>query len=282
MPNPFVKLLPARFRNSDPTIPVVRLTGTIAAGGALGRATLNLSACAQPLAKAFESKGPAVAILVNSPGGSPVQSRFIYQRIRDLAREKKKKVHVFVEDVAASGGYMIACAGDDITADPSSIVGSIGVISAGFGFVDAIEKLGVERRVYTAGENKSVLDPFQPPKERDIEHLKSLPLEIHDVFKGLVRESRGSRLSDDPELFSGLFWTGEGALERGLIDGIGDVRSAMKQRYGDKTELKLIEVRRGLFGRRPPSIEMGELARAGASAGLAALEERALWERYGL
>ena len=282
--NPFLRLLPARLRNTDPTIPVVRLTGTIAAGGALGRATLNLSACAQPLGKAFAEKGPAVAILVNSPGGSPVQSHFIYKRIRALAAEKKKKVHVFVEDVAASGGYMIACAGDDITADPSSIVGSIGVISAGFGFVEAIEKLGVERRVYTAGENKSVLDPFLPPKERDVEHLKSLQLEIHDVFKTLVRDARGERLGDDPDLFSGLFWTGEAARERGLVDDVGDVRSSLKRLYGPKTKMKLIDVRRGLFGRRPPSIgpDAEALAAEAVVAGLGALEDRAHWARFGL
>ena len=226
---------------------------------------------------------------MNSPGGSPVQSHFIHQRIRALAEEKKKRVHVFVEDVAASGGYMIACAGDDITADPSSIVGSIGVISAGFGFTQAIEKIGVERRIYTAGENKSVLDPFLPPKERDIEHLKALQLQIHDVFKTLVRDSRGERLGDDPELFSGLFWTGEAARERGLVDAIGDVRSSLKARYGAKTKLKLIEVRRGLFGRRPPSIDAAVAqgmaqGQAGDAvvAGLAALEDRAAWGRYGL
>ncbi|MEL6437488.1 MAG: S49 family peptidase, partial [Pseudomonadota bacterium] len=159
------KLLPKRFRNDVPTVPVVRLQGMIAAGGSTFNPTLSLASCAQNLERAFKMKeAPAVALAVNSPGGSPVQSRLIYKRIRDLAKEHDKEVLVFCEDVAASGGYMIACAGDEVFADPSSIVGSIGVISAGFGFVEAIDKIGVERRVYTAGKNKSTLDPFAPAK----------------------------------------------------------------------------------------------------------------------
>ena len=283
----YTRFLPAKYRNPDPTIPVVRLVGSIAAGGGIGRATLNLSACASPLAKAFgDKKTPAVAIVINSPGGSPVQSHLIYKRIRDLAVEHKKKVHVFVEDVAASGGYMIACAGDDIHADPSSITGSIGVVAATFGFTEAIEKLGVERRVYTAGSNKSVLDPFSPAKESDIAHLKSLQLDIHRMFIDLVKASRGERLSDDDEIFSGLFWAGEASLERGLIDGIGDVRSVLKRMYGPKTKLSLIEVKRGLFGRPRSSIgaslvrassidlDMQGIAHEATLGALAALEER--------
>ena len=273
------KLLPKSLRNSDPTIPVVRLAGSIASGGGLGRTTLNLATVAAPLAKAFDDKKtPAVAIIVNSPGGSPVQSHLIYRRIRDLAAEKKKKVHIFVEDVAASGGYMIACAGDDIHADPSSVVGSIGVISAGFGFTEAIDKLGVERRVFTAGESKSTLDPFKPTEDADVEHLQTLLVDIHDVFKRLVREARGDRLSDDPSIFEGRFWAGAGALERGLVDGIGDVRTVLKGLYGPKTKLKLTDVRRGIFNRRTPSID----ARDWVDAGMAALEDRALRSRYGL
>ena len=276
----FKTLLPARWRNSDPTIPVVRLAGTIASGGALGRTTLNLATVASPLAKAFDEKAPAVAILVNSPGGSPVQSHLIFRRIRDLALEKKKRVHVFVEDVAASGGYMIACAGDDIHADPSSVVGSIGVISAGFGFQDAIGKLGVERRVYTAGESKSTLDPFKPADTDDVAHLGTLLVEIHDVFKTLVRDARGDRLGDDPAIFEGRFWAGQSALDRGLVDGIGDVRTVLKRLYGPKTKMKLTDVRRGIFGRRPASIAgMGGEPAEGAAA---ALEERAMRARYGL
>ena len=275
----FKKLLPRSMRNPDPTIPVVRLTGSIASGGGLGRTTLNLSAVASPLAKAFgDKKTPAVAIIVNSPGGSPVQSHLIYRRIRDLAVEKKKKVHVFVEDVAASGGYMIACAGDDIHADPSSVVGSIGVISAGFGFTEAIEKLGVERRVFTAGESKSTLDSFKPLEDADVDHLETLLVDIHDVFKQLVREARGDRLGDDPSIFEGRFWAGAGALERGLVDGIGDVRTVLKRLYGPKTKLKLTSVRRGLFNRPTPSIRVEEMV----GAALAQIEERALRARYGL
>ena len=279
----FKKLLPKSMRNGDPTIPVVRLTGSIASGGGLGRTTLNIATIAAPLAKAFnDKKAPAVAILVNSPGGSPVQSHLIYKRIRDLATEKKKKVHVFVEDVAASGGYMIACAGDDIHADPSSVVGSIGVISAGFGFTEAIDKLGVERRVFTAGESKSTLDPFKPTEDADVEHLQTLLVDIHDVFKRLVKEARGDRLGDDPAIFEGRFWAGAGALERGLVDGIGDVRSVLKRLYGPKTKLQLTDVRRGIFNRRTPSITGEEIAHSTISAGAAILDDRALRARFGL
>lgn len=268
------------------TIPVVKMSGMIAAGGTAFRPSLSLSGVAEPLDRAFAiKKAPAVAIVVNSPGGSPVQSRLIYKRIRDLAAEKKKKVHVFVEDVAASGGYMIACAGDDITADPSSVVGSIGVISSSFGFVEALDKLGVERRVYTAGQNKSVLDPFLPAKEADIERLKRLQLEIHGVFIDLVRESRGVRLQDDEDLFTGAFWTGLKAINLGLIDGIGDIRQTLRDRYGDKVEMPLIEAKKGLFGRRVGggvSLDQAAFA-AGAADGLFTMaEEKALWSRYGL
>jgi len=259
-------------------------------GGSQFRPALNIASCAGILERAFEDKAaPAVAIVVNSPGGSPVQSRLIYKRIRDLAEEKKKKVHVFVEDAAASGGYMIACAGDDITVDPSSIVGSIGVVSASFGFVDAIKKAGVKRRVYTAGQNKSVLDPFMPEKKEDINRLKALQLEIHDVFINLVKESRGDRLADNKDLFTGMFWTGEKGIELGLADAIGDVRSSLKARYGENTELKLIEVKKGLFGRRSASgvsflsqTAVTDVAAHAADGLMSVAEERALWSRLGL
>ena len=290
--SPFAKLLPARLRRSDPTIPVVRLVGTIAAGGGIGRASLNLSACASPLGKAFaDKKAPAVAIVVNSPGGSPVQSHLIYKRIRDLATERKKKVHVFVEDVAASGGYMIACAGDDIHVDVSSITGSIGVVAATFGFVDAIDKIGVERRVYTAGDNKVLLDPFQAPQQKDIDHLLDIQKDIHRGFIDLVKASRGERLSDDPEIFSGLFWAGEESVRRGLADGIGDVRGTLKRLYGAKTKLRLTEVKRGLFGRPRPSIQAALPGSAGIAGDVAGrlpgavveeVREQAIWGRYGL
>lgn len=288
------KLLPAKLRakfgSDDIVIPVVKLTGAIAAGGSALRPSLNLGSCALRLEKAFETKGaPAVAIVVNSPGGSPVQSRLIYQRIRALAAEHNKHVHVYVEDAAASGGYMIACAGDDITVDPSSIVGSIGVISASFGFVDAIGKIGVKRRVYTAGQNKSVLDPFMPEKKADIDRLKALQLEIHEIFIDLVKQSRGDRLVEHKDMFTGLFWTGGKAKELGLVDAIGDLRSSLKARYGEKTKVKLIEPKRGLFGNRVASGVSamggldGEALAAGAASGfLTATEEKLLWNRLGL
>ncbi len=282
-------LVPRRFRREGVTIPVVRLQGAIMSGGNQFRQNLNLASVAPLLAKAFADKhAPAVAISINSPGGSPVQSRLIYARIRDLAREKNKRVLMFVEDVAASGGYMIAIAGDEIIADPSSIVGSIGVVSAGFGFPDLLKKIGVERRVYTAGRNKATLDPFQPEKEQDIEHLKALQLEIHRVFIDMVRERRGDRLADDDSLFTGMFWTGARGRELGLVDEFGDMRTALKARYGEKVELKLITQPRGLF-RRPLAGAFGsgpaldaDFA-AGVVGGLAAAaQERLLWARYGL
>lgn len=245
------KLLPAKMRKEITTIPVVRLSGTIMAGGGGLRQNLNLASCAGLLEKAFSVKSaPVVAISINSPGGSPVQSRLIYRRIRDLAIEKDKKVLMFVEDVAASGGYMIACAGDEIIVDPSSIVGSIGVISAGFGFTEMIKKIGVERRVYTSGLNKSTLDPFKAEVEEDIDYLKALQSEIHEVFISLVKESRGDKLADDVHLFTGRFWTGGKGKELGLVDEIGDMRSVLKSRYGKDTKLKLIAAPKGFFGKR--------------------------------
>ncbi|MEM7463994.1 MAG: S49 family peptidase, partial [Pseudomonadota bacterium] len=249
------KLLPARFRKGELAIPVVRLSGVIAPPTTGFRQNLSLATVAGPLQRAFEMKSaPVVALSVNSPGGSPVQSRLIFQRIRELAEKHKKRVLVFVEDVAASGGYMIALAGDEIIADESSIVGSIGVVSAGFGFTQAIEKLGVERRVYTAGKNKSMLDPFMPEKKSDIDHLKSLQTEIHTVFIDMVKQARSAQLSDDPDLFTGMFWTGARAKELGLIDTCGLMGEVIRDRYGDKAELQLMQVKRGLFGRPQPGV----------------------------
>ncbi|MCK3775673.1 S49 family peptidase [Ensifer sesbaniae] len=282
------RLLPRRFRSEGVTVPVVRLHGAIMAGGGQFRPVLNLATAAPLLEKAFAVKdAPAVAISVNSPGGSPVQSRLVYQRIRDLAEEKKKRVLIFVEDVAASGGYMIALAGDEIIADPTSIVGSIGVVSGGFGFPELLKKIGVERRVYTAGENKVMLDPFQPEKERDIAFLKHLQLDIHDTFIQMVKARRGQMLADDPDIFTGLFWTGRRGLELGLIDGLGDLRGEVKKRYGEKARLELIQPVRSFFGRRQTGAAVAgaivEPLAASAATGLAeAIEERALWARFGL
>lgn len=279
------RLLPAAWRSTVVTIPVVRLQGVIASGGSALRPGLSLASTAGLLEKAFASDAPAVAIVINSPGGSPVQSRLIFKRIRDLAAEKKKRVLVFVEDVAASGGYMIAVAGDEIFVDPSSIVGSIGVISGTFGFVDLIKKIGVERRVHTSGKNKSTMDPFKPEKKEDVERLKTLMDEIHQTFIDLVKERRGPKLKDDPDLFTGLFWAGQKSIELGLADGLGDVRETLKKRYGEKTKLKLVTAPRGLLGRFSPfgsRLEPGHIV-ADATERLAlAAEERALWNRYGL
>lgn len=280
------RLLPKSLRSEAVTIPVVRLQGTIMASASPVRQHLSLSSTAGLLEKAFAYSAPAVAISINSPGGSPVQSRLIYKRIRDLAEEKKRTVLVFVEDVAASGGYLIALAGDEIIADPSSIVGSIGVVSAGFGFQEMIGKIGVERRVHTSGRNKAILDPFQPEKEDDVKHLKAIQEELHGIFINLVKERRGGRLADHDDLFTGLFWSGDRGRELGLVDALGDMRSYLKSRYGAKTRLKLVSQPRGLFGRRLSLFgteERGSDIAAAATAGLLqAVEEQALWRRYGL
>lgn len=289
MPPLLKRLLPKRFRKEGTTIPVIRLHGAIMSGGSQFRPALNLANVASQLEKAFSYKNaPAVALMINSPGGSPVQSRMIYDRIRALAEEKDKRVLVFVEDVAASGGYMIALAGDEIIADATSIVGSIGVVSGGFGFPELLRKIGVERRVYTSGENKVILDPFQPEKEGDIEYLKSLQVEIHKIFIDMVKSRRASKLADDPTLFSGLFWTGQRGLELGLVDSLGNLRQVVKERYGKDARMELVGGAKTLFGKRIPGVSasMGLSADhmvAAAASGLAeTLEEKALWARYGL
>lgn len=291
----FNRFIPRRFRNEELEIPVVRLHGAIMSGGSSLRPALSLASTAEVLEKAFTDKySPAVAISLNSPGGSPVQSRLIYNRIRDLASEHNKRVFIFVEDAAASGGYMIALAGDEIIADASSIVGSIGVVSTSFGFPELLKKIGVERRVYTAGQNKVTLDPFQPEKEEDVERIKSLQLEIHQIFIDMVQMRRGTKLANDPDLFTGLFWTGLKAKELGLIDGIGDMRSFLRKTYGEKLRLKLIEPKRSMLGRKIPGIalslgnnddKMASASHLAANLGegiLSVAEEKALWARYGL
>lgn len=275
-----------------PLVPVLRLTGPIGMVTPL-RPGLSLSTLAGPLEKAFEmSTTPSVAVIVNSPGGSPVQSSLILKRIRALAEENEKKVHVFCEDVAASGGYYIALAGDEIYAEPSSIVGSIGVISSSFGFDKAIAKLGIDRRVYTAGRSKSILDPFLPEKAEDVERLAAVQRDAHDVFIGVVKERRAGKLKGlDPELFSGAFWSGKQALELGLIDGITDIRTRMRELYGEKVRLKAVPLDRGgLLSRlkRMPSLATaGAIMESGAEAALtddlvSTMETRGLWARYGL
>lgn len=279
------RFLPGFLKNDAPIIPVVRLQGPIGMSSPL-RPGLSLATAALPLERAFSmKKAPAVALIVNSPGGSPVQSRLIFQRIRDLAKENEKDVLVFVEDVAASGGYMIALAGDEIIVDPSSVVGSIGVVAAGFGFTELIGKIGVERRVYTAGEKKVTLDPFQPEVPEDIEYLKTLQQEIHDTFIDMVKSRRADVLSDDPDLFTGKFWTGTSAVNLGLVDSLGDLRGVLKKRYGDKAEAKLISAPRGLFGRKGGvgvNLEAGTLTAGLGNELISAAEERLMWQRFGL
>lgn len=261
---------------SGPLIPVVRLHGVIAADQRPGR--LNIEMAAPLLKRAFALKSaPAVVIVVNSPGGSAVQSRLISKRIRDLADEHGKKVLVFVEDAAASGGYFIAVAGDEIIADPSSIVGSIGVIFAGFGFVETLRKVGVDRRVHTAGRNKSTLDPFLPEKPEDIERIKAMETDIHQVFIDWVKARRGERLkATDDTLFTGEFWSGIRGLELGLVDGLGDLYEVLRARYGDKLDLVPIAPKRGFFAMP----RFGFAALAGDIA--AQVEDRAVWSRLGL
>ncbi len=262
-----------------PIVAVVRLTGVI---GPLGpwRGGLSLAGLAPALERAFSLGGiKAVALAVNSPGGSAVQSSLIAKRIRALAAEKKLPVFAFAEDVAASGGYWLATAGDEIFADESSIIGSIGVISAGFGFQELLQRLGVERRIHTAGARKSMLDPFRPENAEDIARLEALQRDIHDGFKAQVRNSRGAHLKgDDDMLFSGEFWTGRRALELGLIDGIGDLRSVMRARFGEKVRFRVVGAPAGWLRRRLGLGAPEEWARDL----LAAAEERALWARFGL
>ncbi|MFO1172727.1 MAG: S49 family peptidase [Hyphomicrobiaceae bacterium] len=268
------------------TIPVLRFTGPIGVATPL-RPGLSIATAAGAIERAFaEKSAPAVAVVINSPGGSPVQSRLIADRIRKLSEEKTKPVYVFAEDVMASGGYLMALCGEEIYADESSIVGSIGVITSGFGLDKAIEKLGIERRVYTAGTQKMSLDPFQPEKADDVERLKALQREVHDAFIGMVKERRGARLKGpDAELFNGAFWSGRRALELGLVDGLSDVRTKMRSLYGEKVKLKLVSGERGWLRRRL-GLSHGDAYGIGADPSLAeealsAIESRALWARLG-
>lgn len=269
-----------------PVVSVLRLSGVIAASGGF-RPALSMQTVAPLLERAFAPDDQAaVALVVNSPGGSPAQSSLIGSRIRALAAEKKIPVIAFVEDVAASGGYWIACAADEIVADASSIVGSIGVISQSFGFQELIARWGIERRLYTAGDRKSLLDPFRPEREEDVVRLKTLQLELHETFKAWVRLRRGDRLkAPEAQLFSGEFWTGAKGLELGLVDAVGDVRSTLRARFGEKVVLRPVADRKPWFARRFGMMDHG-LAGAdlsGLPAGLIqALEDRSLWGRFGL
>ena len=280
----FAPLIPARFRSDIPVVPVVRLTGAIGISTPL-RPGMTMASVARSLERAFAMRHiKGVALLINSPGGSAVQSHLIFKRIRALADEKKVPVFAFVEDVAASGGYMIACAADEIVCDMSSIVGSIGVVGGSFGFDKLIEKIGVERRLYTSGENKAMLDPFLPEKPEDVERLKALQREIHESFIALVKARRGAKLdSRETALFSGAYWTGQRGRELGLVDAVGDLRTVLRERYGEKVRTPLMAERGfSLFGRRAPGIAQVWGEASWPDDLVATLEARALWSRYGL
>ena len=280
------RLVPARFRPDIPVVPAVRLAGVIGVSTPL-RPGLMLSSIARTLERAFSfPNARAVALVVNSPGGSPAQSHLIFRRIRQLSEEKKLPVIAFVEDVGASGGYMLACAADEIVCDPFSIVGSIGVVGGSFGFPKLMEKLGVERRLYTAGDRKAMLDPFLPEKPEDVKRIKAIQKEIHEHFIALVKERRGSRLKGaEKTLFSGEFWTAQNAIDFGLADRIGELRSTLRDRYGDKVRTPVISAERGLFGRwlpGPSSLQAFARPQRFADEFISAMEARALWGRYGL
>jgi len=283
----FFSSLIRRLRRARAVVPVVRLSGIIAVGSSL-RPGLSLAGLNDTLERAFKMRSKAVTLVINSPGGSPVQSALIHDRIRQLAGAHEKPVLVFCEDVAASGGYWLALAGDEIFADESSIIGSIGVVAAGFGFVGAMRKLGIERRVHTAGEEKLILDPFQPQKKADVARLKALQATIHDSFKRHVRTRRGARLKgDEKELFSGAFWTADGALDFGLIDGIGHLHEVLEQKFGPDVVVRPVKSSGGwglrrLLGPRGEGASFSLHLDGLAEELIAAAEARALWQRFGL
>lgn len=269
-----------RLRDPAPCVSVLRLDGVIGRAGPMRRG-MDAARLDKVIERAFAPKKlAAVALLINSPGGSPVQSSLIYKRIRELADEKKVPVYAFAEDVAASGGYWLALAGDEIWADRSSIVGSIGVLFSSFGLVDAIGKLGIERRVHASGARKGALDPFRPEHPEDAAMVESVQRDIFEAFKDLVRARRGERLKGmEDDMFSGAFWSGQGALALGLIDGLGDARSVLKQKFGERVRLNEVTRPRSWLERRFGAAALG----SGLADGLAqTVEERALWARYGL
>ena len=258
-------------------VPHVRLSGVIGSAGRF-RQGIDFSGQQEIIKKAFSfKKAKAIAISINSPGGSPVQSHLIHDYIRQLAKKNKKKVIVFAEDVAASGGYLIACAGDEIYGNSSSIIGSIGVISASFGFQDAIKKIGIQRRVYTAGKNKSTLDPFMEEKQEDIERLKNIQLDLHKDFIEVVEKSRSTKLKKDTgiELFSGEFWSGRKSKELGLVDGIGNADQILREKFGEDVVVKKFEKSKGWLAKKLSSSEYQ------TEKLINILEERSIWQRYG-
>ena len=283
------RLLPWRRRRDAPLVSVLRLAGVIGRVGPVRGGSVTLDNMERAIDRAFAPRRlAAVALAVNSPGGSPVQSALIAKRIRDRAEERGVPVLAFAEDVAASGGYWLACAADEIFADENSIVGSIGVIAAGFGFVDLIARHGIERRVHTAGARKGMLDPFRPENPEEVERLRAVQRDMHETFVSHVRERRGRRLKgEDDILFSGEFWSGRRAIELGLVDGLGDLRGVLRDRFGAGVRIRPVAVRRGLrrrlgFGVFDGAPAFGLDAGAVGAEILAALDEWAMWKRYGL
>jgi signal peptide peptidase SppA len=275
------RFLPGELGKTTPFVPVINLHGPIGRGSKFSQ-SLSLASTVGQIEKAFKFKNAtAVALVINSPGGSPAQSNLIMRRIRQLAEEKEKPVFAFVEDVAASGGYMLSLAADEIYVDPSSIIGSIGVISAGFGYNELIERYGVERRVYTAGTSKLKLDPFSPEKKEDIRWLESLQQDIHTIFKDMVHERRGKRLIDDGEtdLMNGDVWVGQKAVDLGLVDGVGDIRSTLRQKFGKETRMKLIQA-----PSRSPLKFLGidHFQNRLVNAAVETIEEKTAFSRFGL
>lgn len=276
-------VLPRAWRKAKPTVAIIRLSGVIGAVSPL-RSGLSMASVAGSLESGFGLSGvKAVAIVINSPGGSPAQSHLIHRRIRALAAEKRVPVFAFVEDIAASGGYMIACAADEIVADPTSLVGSIGVVSAGFGFDRLIERLGIDRRVHTQGEAKAMLDPFRPENPDDVVRLKAIQADVQDLFTTLVSERRPAIRAGGENLFTGAVWTGRQALPLGLVDALGDARSFLRARFGEDVVLKVIAEKQGsLVARLLRRAAPGNTATGLAEAAIAAVEERSAWARYGL
>ena len=260
-------------------IPHIKLNGVIGNVGKFKQG-INFASQEEIIKKAFSiKKAPAVAISINSPGGSPVQSHLIHDQIKSLAKKHKKKVIIFAEDVAASGGYLIACSGDEIYANQSSIIGSIGVIYSSFGFTELISKIGVQRRVYTAGKNKSTLDPFKEEKEEDIKRLKTIQLELHEDFIKVVKNSRGSKLKDPEKnnIFTGEFWTGKTSLKLGLIDGIGNADQVLKEKFGEKVIIKTFEKPKGFIARKLSSSVKDPVEKL-----VNLIEEKSMWQKFGL
>ena len=270
-------MLKSLFSNSI-NIPTLRLSGVIGQAGFI-RSGLSIATLDKLIDKLFsDKKSPAVALVINSPGGSPTQSSLIAEKIIKKSKEKNKKVIAFVEDVAASGGYWLACASDEIYIDINSILGSIGVISPGFGFVELLKKIGVERRVYTSGKSKSFLDPFKEEKEEDINRLKNIQEQIHENFISYVKNRRGSKIQekDFDEVFSGLFWVGKKAIDLGLADGLGSIYDIIQQRFGKKAKIKIIDQKKSFIQRKLSSSLLD------SEVIMQKIEEKAMWSKFGL